>query len=45
MSGYNADLALAPADRQKGQQRMSVDEYRKAAGAPPKREPAAIRAA
>lgn len=38
MTRYNADLALAPADRPKGQQRMSVEEYRKAVGAPPKRE-------
>ena len=38
MTRYNADLALAPADSPKGQQRMSVAEYRKAVGAPPKRE-------
>ena len=41
MSRYNADLALKAEDRPKSrpQERMSLEEYRKAVGAPPKREP------
>lgn len=41
MSAYNADLALKQDDRPKPQERMSVDEYRAAVGAPPKRQPVA----
>lgn len=41
MSAYNADLALKQDDRPKLQERMSVDEYRAAVGAPPKRQPVA----
>ena len=38
MSAPNAVLALKPEDRPRGDQRMSVEEYRLAVGAPPKRE-------
>ena len=38
MSKPNAILALKPEERPRQQERMSVEEYRKAVGAPPKRE-------
>ena len=41
MTRFNADLALKQDDRPKPQDRMSVDEYRAAVGAPPKRQPVA----
>ena len=38
MSKPNASLALKEEDRPRGDQRMSVEEYRAAVGAPPRRE-------